>query len=307
MKYEVLGDPHLGRKFETGVPLHRKGEREHMQREKFLASLRDAKAEVHVTMGDLFDKFIVPPEVVLFAAHAYMRAAEDNPNTTFVVLRGNHDVSRNADKASSWDLFCALVDQHPSVWAVDEHPIAYEGMLFVPYDPFNYDHLEEYLNDEIDTVFGHFDVVDFGGHNVAPTELLARNGVQTLINGHDHLAREFDRHGVRVVVTGSMEPFTHAEDKTGELYVTVTLDELAKLDVHNKNVRVLLKDGETLPDDLDCLSLVAKRVIDDDADRTVDTEEFDSLDLDDMLALSLDGLTVKDSVLSFFKDLRHAS
>jgi DNA repair exonuclease SbcCD nuclease subunit len=307
MKYEVLGDPHLGRKFETGVPLHRKGEREHMQREKFLASLMNAKAEVHVTMGDLFDKFIVPPEVVLFASHAYMRAAEDNPNTTYVVLRGNHDVSRNADKASSWDLFCALVDQHPNVWAVDEHPIEYEGMLFVPYDPFNYDHLEVHLNAGIETVFGHFDIVDFGGHNVAPTELFARYGVKTLVNGHDHVGRRLVQHGVEVIVTGSMEPFTHAEDKTGDLYVTVTLDELAKLDVRNKNVRVLLKDGETLPDDLDCLSLVAKRVIDDDADRTVDTEEFDSLDLDDMLALSLDGLTVKDSVLSFFKDLRHAS
>lgn len=307
MKYEVLGDPHLGRKFETGVPLHRRGEREHLQREKFLASLMNAKAEVHVTMGDLFDKFIVPPEVVLFAAHAYMRAAEDNPNTLYVVLRGNHDVSRNADKRSSWDLFCALVYQHPNVWAIDEHPVEYEGMLFVPYDPFNYDHLEVHLNDGIEIVFGHFDIVDFGGHNVAPTELFARYGVKTLINGHDHVARELDRDGVHIIVTGSMEPFTHAEDKTGELYVTVTLDELARLDVHNKNVRVLLKDGETLPDDLDCLSLVAKRVIDDDADRTVDTQEFDSLDLDDMLALSLEGLTVKDSVLSFFKDLRHAS
>lgn len=306
MKYEVLGDPHLGRKFETGVPLHRKGERERMQIEKFLASLMNAKAEVHVTMGDLFDKFIVPPEVVLFAAHAYMRAAEDNPNTFYVILRGNHDVSRNTDKASSWDLFCALVDICPNVWAVDEHPVELGGMLFVPYDPFNYDHLEGYLNDGIDTVFGHFDVVDFGGHNVAPTELFARYGVQTLINGHDHLAREFDRHGVRVVVTGSMEPFTHAEDKTGELYVTVTLDELAKLDVRNKNVRILLKPGETLPDEIDCLSLTAKRVSEDE-NTSVDTTEFDSLDLDDMLALSLDGLTVKDSVLSFFKDLRHAS
>jgi len=306
VKYEVLGDPHLGRKFETGVPLHRKGEREHMQIEKFLASLMNAKAEVHVTMGDLFDKFIVPPEVVLFAAHAYMRAAEDNPNTFYVILRGNHDVSRNTDKASSWDLFCALVDICPNVWAVDEHPVELGGMFFVPYDPFNYDHLEGYLNDGIDTVFGHFDIVDFGGHNVAPTALLARHGVKTLINGHDHVARELDRDGVHIIVTGSMEPFTHAEDKTGELYVTVTLDELAKLDVRNKNVRILLKPGETLPDEIDCLSLTAKRVSEDE-NTSVDTTEFDSLDLDDMLALSLDGLTVKDSVLSFFKDLRHAS
>jgi len=306
VNYEVLGDPHLGRKFETGVPLHRKGEREHMQRQTFIDALMEATADVHVTMGDLFDKFIVPPEVVLFAAHTYMAAAERNPNTIYVVLRGNHDVSRNRDKASSWDIFCALVDQHPNVWAVDDVPASYENLLFIPYDPFNYDHLEEHLADGIDTAFGHFDVVDFGGHNVAPTELLASHGIKTLINGHDHLARELVRDEVRIVVTGSMQPYTHAEDKTGDLYVTVSLDDLGTLDLRDKNVRVLLKAGETLPTDLDCLSLTAKRVASDETE-TVDTTEFDSLDIDDMLAISLDGLTVKDSVMSFFKDLRHAS
>lgn len=306
MKYEVLGDPHLGRKFETGVPLHRRGDREQLQRQKFIDSLMNAKAEVHVTMGDLFDKFIVPPEVVLFAAHAYMRAAEDNPNTFYVILRGNHDVSRNTDKASSWDLFVALVDQCPNVWAVDEHPVEHVGMLFVPYDPFNYDHLGGYLNAGIETVFGHFDIVDFGGHNVIPTKLFADNGIKLAINGHDHLARTLVRDGVEIHVTGSMEPFTHAEDPAGELYVTLSLDEIAGRDLTNKNVRVLLKPGETLPDGLDCLSLTAKRLADDE-DRTVDTEEFDTLDLDEMLGLSLDGLSIKDSVLSFFKDLRHVA
>lgn len=303
MNVEWLGDPHLGRKFETGVPLHRKGEREHMQRQKFIDAVMNTKADVYVIMGDLFDKFIVPPEVVLFAAGTLMQAAEQN-STIYVILRGNHDVSRNRDKASSWDLFCALVDQHPMIWAVDDVPAQMENMLFVPYDPFNYDHLEEYLNDEIDTVFSHFDIVDFGGHNVLPSKLFADRGVKLVVNGHDHLARVERLHGVEVIVTGSMEPYTHAEDKTGDLYVTVTLAELANMDVSQKNVRVLLNPGETLPNDLDCLSLVAKRVTSDET-ATVDTTEFDSLDLDDMLALSLDGLTVKDSVLSFFKDLRH--
>lgn len=306
MNYEVLGDPHLGRKFETGVPLHRRGEREQMQRQQFIDALMGTKATVHVTMGDLFDKFIVAPEVVLFAAATYMEAASINCNTLYVVLRGNHDVSRNTDKASSWDLFCALVDPHPNVWAVDECPAALENMLFVPYDPFNYDHLEEYLSDEIDTVFGHFDIVDFGGHNVIPTKLFAKHGIGLVVNGHDHLARVERRDDVEIVVTGSMQPYTHAEDPSGSLYVTLTLDQLADQDLSCKNVRVLLKPGETLPDDLDCLSLVAKRVTVDE-EITVDTTEFDSLDLDDMLALSLEGLSIKDAVIEHFKDMRHAS
>lgn len=306
MNYEVLGDPHLGRKFETGVPLHRRGEREQMQRQKFIDALMGTKATVHVTMGDLFDKFIVAPEVVLFAAATYMEAASINCNTLYVVLRGNHDVSRNKDKASSWDLFCALVDPHPNVWAVDDCPAALENLLFVPYDPFNYDHLEGYLSDEIDTVFAHFDIVDFGGHNVIPTKLFAEHNIKTVINGHDHLARELVRDGVAVTVTGSMQPFTHAEDPEGQLYVTLSLEELAGLDVRNKNVRVLLKPGETLPDDLDCLSLTAKRVAVDD-EITVDTSDFDTLDLSEMLDRTLDGLSVRASVLNFFKDIRNVA
>ena len=303
MIFETLGDPHLGRKFEAGVPVHRRGERERMQLEKFRQSLFNATAEVHVCMGDLYDKFIVPPEVVLFAAATYLEAANKNPNTTYVVLRGNHDVSRNVDKASSWDIFCALVDQRPNIIAVDEAPVVHENLVFIPYDPFGYDHLEEYLAGYvgIDTAFGHFDIVDFGGSNVAPTALLARYGIKTLINGHDHLARELERHTVRVVVTGSMEPFTHAEDPTGSLYITTTLEELPSLDVKDKNVRVLLQPGETLPEGLDCLSLVAKRVTVEEERHTVDTSDFDAIDLKDMLARALDGLSIKTKLMEQFQ------
>lgn len=300
MKIDTLGDPHLGRKFETGVPVHRRGERERMQLEKFRRALFETDADVHVTMGDLFDKFIVPPEIVLFAASTYFEAASKNPNTIYVVLRGNHDVSRNTDKASSWDLFVALVDQHPNIVAVDQEPWGYENLLFVPYDPFNYDHLEEHLVETVDTVFAHFDIVDFGGHNVIPTKLFAEHGVKTVYNGHDHNARELDRDGVHVVVTGSMEPFTHAEDAAGDLYITVTLAELAGLDVTDKNVRVLLQPGEALPADIDCLSLIGKRVTVEE-DRVVDTSDFDAIDLKDMLARALTGLSVKDELMGMLE------
>ena len=303
MIFETLGDPHLGRRFDTGVPIHRRGERERMQLEKFRQSLFNATAQVHVCMGDLFDKFIVPPEVVLFAAATYLEAANKNPNTTYVVLRGNHDVSRNVDKASSWDIFCALVDQHPNIIAVDKTLVVYENLVFIPYNPFGYDHLEEHLAGSvgIDTAFGHFDVVDFGGPNVAPTALLSRYGIKTLINGHDHLARELERHTVRVVVTGSMEPFTHAEDPTGSLYITTTLEELPRLDVKDKNVRILLQSGETLPEGLDCLSLVVKRVTVEEERHTVDTSDFDAIDLKDMLARALDGLSIKTKLMEQFQ------
>ncbi len=307
-KYEVecLGDPHLSRRFETGVPLHRRGEREGLQLAQFADAILQTRADLHVTLGDLFDRFIVPPEIVLFAARTYMAAADENGGTTYVVLRGNHDVSRNTDKASSWDLFCALVASQPNIRTVDKCPVRMESLLFVPFDPFGYDNLEQHLTEPVDAVFSHFDIVDFGGSNVIPSKLFARHGITRVFNGHDHVARVERLDGIEIILTGSMQPFSHAEDKTATFYVTLTLAELAGRDVKNMNVRILLADGETLPTDIDCLSLTAKRVSSDEV-VTVDTTTFDAIDLGDMLSTALGGLAVKDLIMGFYNDHKSVS
>lgn len=303
---ELLGDPHAGRKFETGVPLHRRGEREQLQMMKFRDNLLNTDVDIHINMGDTFDKFIVAPEVVLAVASYYFSAAEKNPNTLYIILQGNHDVSRNKDKASSFDLLSALVYSHPNIWAIDAEPVVYDGLLLVPFNMFGYGDLENYITPDVKAVFGHFDVVDFGGLNVVPTELFAKHGISHVYTGHDHVARVERRHNVEITVTGSMEPFTHAEDPEGKAYVTLTLAELAGRDVTNMNVRILLADGETLPTDIDCLSLTAKRVSSDEI-VTVDTTTFDAIDLGDMLASALGGLAVKDLILGFYHDHKTVS
>jgi hypothetical protein len=60
-----------------------------------------------------------------------------------------------------------------------------------------------------------------------------------------------------------MLPYSHGEDPTGRIYVTVPRDELdPDLSVyHDKCLRVLLKPGQTLPEEvIDCLALTVKRV-----------------------------------------------
>lgn len=300
----VLGDPHLGRKFKTGVPLHRVGERERSQWDDFQLSLMNCETEYHINMGDLFDKFVVPPEIVLEAVRIYKQAARANPNTIYVVIEGNHDRSKDSTKASSFDLFANLVLDVENIVVVQESGMLLgSNMAVLPYHPFR--SAEEILDEtpgNLDVVFGHWDIADFGGENVIPTELMARRGISLAVSGHDHVAREERRHGVDIIVTGSMQPYTHAEDTSGEFYKTVTLDELAELDPTNMNIRVLLREGETLPTDLDCLSLTAKRVTDEDDKVEVDTSEFDSLDLGQMLAKSLEGLSIADTLMEAFNN-----
>lgn len=302
----VLGDPHLGRKFKTGVPLHRVGDRERDQWKEFQESLQTCKTKYHINMGDLFDKFVVPPEIVLRAAQIYKQAAYSNPNITYVVIEGNHDTSKDGSKASSFDLFANIVYYVDNIVIVSGEGVALDDdMVALPYHPFKTS--EQVLDDipgDYKVAFGHWDIVDFGGSNVIPTKKMAERGITLAVSGHDHLAREEKFHGVDVIVTGSMQPYTHAEDKSGEWYVTVTLEELAEMDVTDKNVRVLLREGEVLPTDLNCLSLTAKRVTDEDEKIEVDTSDFDTVDIKDLLARALEGLSCKETLLTQFEEGR---
>lgn len=289
----LMGDPHLGRKFRTGVPVHRIGEREQHVWKDFMSSLEvPPGTKMHVNMGDLFDKFVVSPEVLLEAARVYTQAAETNLDCHFVIIEGNHDVSRDRSKASSFDVFTQLVAGLKNIQVVRDKAVQIGEYGFVPFNAFEATKdLVLQLPDGLAAVFGHWDIQDWGGENVIPTELLSSKGIKVAFSGHDHLPRVEARHGVTINVVGSLQPYTHAEDDTNQWYRTVTLDELSDIpeaDLGNLNIRVLLKEGESLPEDLDCLSMIAKRVaVNDQGEIETDTESFDSFDIGKALAAAV--------------------
>lgn len=318
----ILGDPHLGRRFQTGVPLHRLGEREAMQWQHFvreLSPLHDGEL-VHVCMGDLFDRTTVSNRLVLDVFEAYQTAARRSMSTTFVVLQGNHDASRDRTVASSFDLFTKLVrsswlDEH--VIIVDDQPFfeSYWGFGFVPWHPFRTAREQvQFLIDSLagrrlEAVFGHWDVEAFGDDsNLVPTDLLSLV-TDRVFTGHIHLPGQFRRHGVDVTVTGSMEPYSHAEDPNGVLYRTMSLQELLEMQsscpavLNQLNVRVLLQEGEVLPTGVECLSLVGRRVEADAVDATALTmEDLSVLKFDTMLAASLEEAGVSKGTVAWLME-----
>lgn len=292
----LLGDPHLGRRFKTGVPLHRTGDREAMVWADFEASLR-TPCQTHICMGDIFDKSVVPISVVLRAADIYIEQARHRPGNKFIVIRGNHDVSRDVELRTSFDLFKRLVSVCDNIKVVDQVEVE-DNVGFVPYCPFTpvADQIEQ-LPDGLDCVFMHHDYVDFGGAHVIPTKLLASKRIMKVVNGHDHIARVETRHGVEVTMTGSMQPYSHAEDPEERLYITTTLDRLG--DVRSMNVRLILRDGEVAPEDLDCLSLIIQR---EQSVDEVQQMDIDTLDVPVALAQALEGLSIKNTLLERFHD-----
>lgn len=252
-KIDILGDPHLGRTFLHGVPLHRRGDREEMMWEDFEKSVLDPKGSIHVCMGDLFDKPIVPFSVIVRAAQTYMEAPKD---VEYIILRGNHDASRDLQNPSAFDVFSMIVEGHKNIHVVKDY-YELENMQFYGWQPLG--NASDYVKSAkgVDTAFGHWDLIGTT-HNLIPTTELAAVGITTVYNGHIHKRETLTRDGLTINVVGSMQPYAHGE---GDLYVTVSLtDLLADPDKYkNMCVRVDLKEGEVLDTDVDCLQLVISR------------------------------------------------
>ena len=249
----LLGDPHLGRRFVNGVPMHRRGDRENMVAAAFKASFKQIDGAAHICMGDIFDRPVVPPHIVALAADTYKDAIARHPGVTFILLRGNHDATRDMEGVTSFDLLRRIIEP---LGVVVVHEFADTILLHdgpslgvCPWSPSNTStEIAEGL-DRCDAAFGHWDVVNPSSDtNLVPRNL--KTGI--IVTGHDHKPRQVDN----VLVVGSMQPFSNGEDPEGIMYRTVTLAELEAIsDTSQLCLRVVLKEGETLPDDLDALQI----------------------------------------------------
>lgn len=255
---KLIGDPHFGRVF-NGTPLNRRGEREAMQLAQFSEELNCGDHLV-VMVGDLFDRPFVPLPIIHDVINAVLYAAENNASTTYVMMAGNHDKSRQLDTRAAWEVFRLAVHDH--VIVLDE-PWQYQGYAFFPWQwgvP-ALDQLDA-IEGPIHTAIGHWDLQSFGGDDshMAPTRALVEKfGPIEIHSGHYHTTGDYEVDGITVHCTGSMQPYSHAEDPSGEMYVTLTVDEaLNRDDLRDKCVRLILEPSEEVPL-IDCLQLTHQR------------------------------------------------
>jgi DNA repair exonuclease SbcCD nuclease subunit len=273
---ELLGDAHLGKPFIHGVPLHRRGDREKMVWADFERSISETCADVHINLGDLLDRPVVPYDVIVRAARIYAHAGQCHPETQFLILQGNHDVSRDLERVSAFDVFAEIVCGIRNIKVVRE-PIVIDGLLLVPFDPVTPTaELIKEFGTAAQIAVGHWDVDSFGDdHNLIPTKLLAELGVSRAFTGHVHKPDSFTRDGVDVVVVGSLQAFSHGE---GPMYVMLSLDEARQADpaaTKDKCVRIQLQPGEIYDVELDCLQLTLQRLSSEDEPETVTLGDFD--------------------------------
>lgn len=293
-RFKLIGDPHLGRVFKTGVPTHRLGDRERLVEEQFYAEISDRTSVPVIIMGDLFDKYSVPESLVLWAADKLNEAAEWKK---IYVLRGNHDLSRDEEKRGSFDVLEKLCPNVVFVKGVWEIQLENGYLALFGYDAFkSATELANQLtvNCNYLAAFGHYDLTSHGSDfNLVPTEVFAALKIPTVYTGHIHRAQTIERHGVTVHAVGSMQPYAHGEQAEGDLlYQTLTLDEFNARnpeDFLDVNLRILLKGDEVFDTQLDCLSLVFKHIADAEAEPL--EVAYDSFNSDNILTECLDGVS----------------
>lgn len=294
-----IGDPHFGKRFSVGVPKHRIGERE-INIYKEFKKLLNLKVDYIVIMGDVFDKFIVTPTII----RTVYEALHDVRDTPIYVIPGNHDLSKDNTKTSSFSLFRKLVNSTlKNVKVIEDTSIISinDDLIFLldSYNPFN---KESILTDDlINTIedkkkenpnlevltFGHWDSMDLTENGWIPSKKLLE--LSTLvISGHEHSYREylfpFDSFKTTVLYTGSLQPYSHAEDNDSTIYKTIKESDIIKYDLSKdfkyNCLRILCNNYFILEEPIDCLSLTFKILLKEEEeleeDEEIDIENYSS-------------------------------
>lgn len=325
--YEKIGDVHLARKFTNGVPLHRRGIRENMVREEFKRRLNSCTAPNLVQTGDLFDGFVVDEAELLWTFRTIRDAALAAPSRNFIFYAGNHDLSKDSAKASSFQVLQELLAFVPNVHMLTEVSILYfdkdTPVGVIPWHPLK--SAAELAGELVaitqggwlSTVFGHWDIESYGqgdhGFNMIPTLQLS-SITKRIETGHIHKPRTFQRDGVEVVVVGSMQPYAHGEETNTDLYVTLPFSDYMAMEDHyglvQKNVRVVVEDGQS-PEPCEAMSFITKKAKakdEEENDMEVAVADFDMTALfDGCLKDRKVGADTAASIAAKFLELRNSA
>ena len=278
---QTIGDAHLGRVFKTNVALDRRGEYEEQQFEEFERLLKVSRPEglenshyIKCQVGDLFDKAVVSNQTVLRTLEL-LQFYEMTAEEPIYIISGNHDDSKSVTEPTSWDMLAKFFDGSPKVffikkWAVHTFPDGSQ-VLFVGWN-IHHNVAQAFIKAEEsgfnpNLVVCHLDRISYGNDdNVIPYQFLKTKDIVSVVTGHEHKPFQFWEGEMKVTGTGSLLPYSHAEDPDSDYYITIKgfedvrdyFGSKGEEFFRNKHVRVYIEEenmDEFLALDLDCLSL----------------------------------------------------
>ena len=249
----VISDTHFGRTFKEGISLDRRGEYEAKILDDFGEFLLHPQTNIVVHAGDLFDTPEVNYEVLLKVYSKIRNAALENPLVCYYFIAGNHDLNRDDSKNEhcSFRLLQILLKTERNVEFVLENLVVRRDNAVIDLFPWDYKNEEFKVFPEANYVIGHF-------NDPVPEVIANFKGIK--LSGHFH-KRHLTADGTFFV--GSFYPIAFGEESDDSEMITLTLNQYENMnneELKNKRVRILLKEGETLPVEHDCLQLIGKKV-----------------------------------------------
>lgn len=235
----LIGDTHFGRKFKEGVPLDRRGEYEELIYKDFEYFVLDDNHNNIIFLGDLFDN----PDVgvdCLYRVYSILSEVPDKNN--IYIIAGNHDLPKDITKKSSIEILEQMLRHKNNIkFIIKESYKTTDDILLVPYG--------QDFTPCGEMICGHFEkeelniFIDFD---------------KPVYSGHYHHPEWCGK----CYYVGSFYPLNFGEESDDSIMVTITLDDLESMrdELKNKRVRILLKKDESLPENLDCMQLVSKRI-----------------------------------------------
>lgn len=297
-----IGDTHIGKRFKTGVPLDRLGEREELIYKLFEEQLnQEADAIIH--LGDLFDTPTISYDDLMRTFKLIRKAAKRHPLCQYVFLAGNHDISKDTEKTCAFKVLSYLLNIQSNVTFVYGEVIYIYKLNMEVWPYMSYDRIRECLNGTRPTVAdiccGHFD-------EPFPADIFDR--FKEVHTGHIHIPKQVNN----VTVHGSIIPMNFGEDPHGNLYRTVTLEQFEEI-INNPLddqwqdycYRVILKEGEVLPEGVNCRQLIS--IKDDIIEASNFNEEVmfeESLDMEKLFHEALDSLGLFDQIYNKYLQLK---
>lgn len=253
----IISDTHIGKHWAANVPLHRRGDREKLQRETFANILANCRENL-IHLGDLFDSWNVSNDDLMFVYNEIYGWAHCNRACQAHFIAGNHDLSRSG-KISSFEILKEMFEQldnvffHTGVACIDDElflPFSYQKSYAEMVKPFLGKHFKE--------VYVHADLPD--------VEALKQLDADRIYSGHLHNLRPHHIVG-GVEFVNSMLPLNHYEAAgtkwDGTLYKTYDcVDQfyVSNDDVHDKCVKILVHENEIAPnrEDIDAMQVIIK-------------------------------------------------
>lgn len=286
---KFIGDCHLGKIFRTGVPSSKYNLREEQIFKDFEYHMDQGKNCLFtVIVGDLFNSFKVSNEVLLKAYNTLCKYInKESYTSTIIIIPGNHDLSKDSTKISSYFLLKEMLENTFDKYAQEKFKILYSdsyltsknnlSFYFDCYNPF-YEEEENTFDLDIKNPLlsvGHWDDPRFNsGYRPCP-DLISKSEI--IVSGHIHTPQEFNIKNTKFIYTGSLQPYSHSEDYNDNLYVTYDYKDFetlfTELDgfnespnkelIHsfkNKNIRINCYPGYISPYSFEFMSLIYNNI-----------------------------------------------